>query len=123
MLGVAASLPLLLVAVLPSHAAVLVCRFTGAMVQAETCCPVEERGSSGPRAHLRDEACCSMRALDRPALVSENRSEARPARRHQLGVVWLANPAPPPALRVAGIRHLALPFRPPPIALKHSLLI
>ena len=71
-LWMAALVPLFLAAVLPSRVATLICRFTGAAMEVEACCPT---GDEAPR-----------------------------------------DPA-------GSIRPVAPAFRPPPIALKQSLLI
>jgi len=123
-LGVAACLPLLLaVAVLPSHLTSFVCRFTGAVMRAEACCPEIKGTPSGDQARLRDEACCAISSVDLPTLVSERRSDAQQQELHLVAAISLAESVAPPSGGRALIRYVVPPQRPPPIALKRSLLI
>jgi hypothetical protein len=123
-LGVTACLPLLFaVAVLPSHLTSFVCRFTGAVMESEACCPEMKGTPSGDQARLRDEACCAISSLVLPTLVSERRSEAQHQQLDQVGDVSAAEIIPPPSGGRAPIRYVVPPLRPPPIALKRSLLI
>jgi hypothetical protein len=127
-LWIAAVVPLLFAAVLPSHVARVVCRFTGVtMMPVETCCPVDsvdsDEGSRDPQARFRDEGCCSITTLELPTLVSERRSEAHQPLPDELRVGALSTTVPAPAERNPLPRQIVPPSRPPPLALKRSLLI
>jgi len=120
----AALVPLFLAAVLPSHVATLICRFTGAAMEVEACCPPGDEAPPDVQARLLDEGCCSRMITELPALIGERRSEVSQARFDQPAVYVSAGAAPPRAGRPSGsIRPVAPVFRPPPIALKQSLLI
>ena len=76
------------------------------------------------QARLLDEGCCSRMITELPALIGERRSEVSQARFDQPAVYVSAGAAPPRAGRPSGsIRPVAPVFRPPPLAVKHSLLI
>jgi hypothetical protein len=121
---VTACLPLLLaIAVLPSHLTALVCRFTGAAMTPEACCPEAKAPASDPRARLRDEACCAISRLDLPTLLSERRSDAQQTGLDQAGAAPAAERVPAPTGGRTLIRYVVPPLRPPPLALKRSLLI
>src|SRR5664279_4393748 len=89
--------PLCFAAVLPSHVATLVCRFTGAMMEAEACCPTGDEGPPDLQARLLDEGCCSRTITELPTLVCVRRAEADQAQVGQPVVFVLAQVAPPPS--------------------------
>lgn len=123
-LWMAALLPLCFAVVLPSHVATLVCRFTGAMLEAEASCPTGDEGPPDLQARLLDEGCCSRTITELPTLVCVRRAEADQAQVGQPVVFALAQVAPPPSgCRTRSVHRVVTPFRPPPIALKQSLLI
>ena len=125
-LWVAALVPLFLAAVLPSHIATLVCRFTGAMMEAEVCCPTADQGPPDLQARLLDEGCCSRTITELPTLICDRRSEADRAQPHAFQAVifaFAARASTPFGDATGSIRRIATPFRPPPIVLKQSLLI
>jgi hypothetical protein len=120
----AALVPLFLADVLPSRVATLICRFTGATMEVEACCPTGDEAPPDVQARLLDEGCCSRMITELPTLIGERRAERSQARFDQAAVYLSAGAAPPWQGRPAGsIRPVAPVFRPPPIALKRSLLI
>ncbi len=124
-LWMAALVPLFLAAVLPSRVARLICRFSGAMMEAEACCPTGDDAPPDVQARLLDEGCCSRMITEFPTLIGERRSEMSGMRVDQLAVYvsGAAVPQPPPGRPARSICPVAPIFRPPPIALKRSLLI
>lgn len=125
----AALLPLFLASVLPSRVATLICRFTGAAMEVEACCPTGDDALPDVQARLLqarllDEGCCSRMITELPTLIGERRSEISRAHFHQPAVHVSASAAPPREAPPGGsIRPVVPVLRPPPIALKHSLLI
>ena len=82
---VAALLPLLAAAVLPTRIQTLVCRFTGVAMPAELCCPRASEAGPGaaavqPQASLREESCCLIKTVDLPRLLSEGQPDEAAAR-------------------------------------------
>ena len=123
-LWMAALVPLSLAAVLPSQVATLVCRFTGAMMEAEVCCPTADQGPPDLQARLLDEGCCSRTIIELPTLVCARRAEADQARLDQpIVFVCAVAVATPSGDSIGSIRRISALFRPPPIALKQPLLI
>lgn len=125
-LWMAALVPLFLAAVLPSQVATLVCRFTGAMMEAEVCCPTADQGPPDLQARLLDEGCCSRTIIELPTLICDRRSEADRAQPHldqPVPFMFAAAAATPFGDPTGSIRRISALFRPPPIAIKQSLLI
>ena len=118
-------LPLLLAAVvLPGSRLAVACRFTGVAMPADACCPVIDQPRPDPEAHLRDQACCVVTTSDTPVLVADRGSDAQ-LERLFLDFVALSTPTGSLAIWPTGrVRaRVASPCRPPPLALKQTLLI
>jgi hypothetical protein len=49
----------------------LVCRFSGAIMDVEACCPSDLEQKVRPAAQLLGENCCLVKTLDLPKLISE----------------------------------------------------
>lgn len=94
-LWVAALLPLFAVSVLPTQLRTLVCRFTGAVMDAETCCPVKAEAEPQTQAALSEPGCCVVKTVDLRRPVAEQRSDAAPP--HETIAVATA-PTPPRVL-------------------------
>ena len=77
-LRVAALLPLFAASVLPTQIRTLVCRFTGAIMRIETCCPPDLEEKTPPVAQLLGESCCLAKVVDLPKLISEHQPEGAP---------------------------------------------
>jgi hypothetical protein len=122
-LWMAALVPLFLAAVLPSRVATLICRFTGAAMEAESCCPTGDEAPPDVQARLLDEGCCSRMITEFPTLIGERRSEMSQVRVDQPAVYVSAGAAPRAGRPAGSIRPVGPTFRPPPLALKRSLLI
>lgn len=123
-LWVAALLPLLAANVLPTQIRTLVCRFTGAIMQLETCCPSELDEKTPPAAQLLGESCCVTQTMDLPRLLSEQPSEGLSAL--QAPPLAPAQPCAPlvsPAGWTASIPSRPPPHGPPILLVKRSFLI
>jgi len=123
-LWVAALLPLLAASVLPTEVRTLVCRFTGAIMQEEICCPSVLDEKTPPVTQLLGESCCVAKTVDLPKLVSEHFTDGLPP----VQALALAVTAPASTFVFPSRWTLALPVRPPshgpPILLvKRSFLI
>jgi hypothetical protein len=123
-LWVAALLPLFAASVLPTQIRTLVCRFTGAIMQVETCCPSDLDEKTPPVSQLLGENCCLVKAVDLPKLLSEHSTAGNPP-------VQAAAPSvgqPSSAAVLIGGWTPSLPVRPPPVGpsillVKRSFLI
>jgi hypothetical protein len=123
-LWIAALLPLFGAAVLPTQISTLVCRFTGAIMDVEVCCPSDRAEQAMSEAQFLPENCCLFKTVDLPKLVSESRADSSAL--HGQTVL-------PPALVLEGPelgdrRAQARPVGPPPVGppiilLKRSFLI
>jgi hypothetical protein len=119
----AALLPLFAVSVLPTQLRTLVCRFTGAVMDVETCCP--DRDAQTPvGAQLSEQGCCVVKTVDLGRLVAEPRSEGAPppevaavvaARTPEFTLADATCPAPRP--------YRPPTVGPPLVLLKRSFLI
>ena len=124
LLWVVALLPLFGASVLPTHMRALVCRFTGALMDEEGCCPGGGEKQATTVAKLLDQGCCVVRTVDLPKLVSDHQSDGPAACDGQPFLWTVASELPPP-------RSAAIPLhrvRPPPLGpplrlLKSSFLI
>jgi hypothetical protein len=123
-LWVAALLPLLAASVLPTQIRTLVCRFTGAIMQEEVCCPSALDEKAPPAAQLIGEGCCVVKTVDLTKLVSENSTDGLPP------VQTLALAVAQPVATLVFPRRWtpSLPVRPPPrgasiLLVKRSFLI
>jgi len=123
-LWVAALVPLLAACVLPTQIRTLVCRFTGAVMDQETCCPSDGEDQTARPAQLFGENCCVVKTVDLPKLLTERWADsAAPGQQalavtvtfDDLGLVdrWATtfHPVRPP------------PFGPPILLIKRSFLI
>lgn len=124
LLWMAALLPLFGASVLPTQMRALVCRFTGALMDEAACCPPSDDKQAAPVAQLLDQACCVVRTVDLPKLLSDHRAESpaccdSPPLR---STVTFALP-PPADLGVPSHRVRPPPLGPPLRLLKHSFLI
>src|SRR5262245_20173855 len=111
--------------VLPDHLLNLVCR-SGVVMDVDACCPSEAAGTTPAAGQTawRDEACCSLRAIDLDRVVPDRPGESVVAR------TPLAVPerpvSPAPAERPLACRAVAPPPLGPPIPLvllKSSFLL
>jgi hypothetical protein len=119
----AALLPVVLAAVLPSHALVVVCRFGGVM-DVESCCPAEHRDEAAViEATVHDEPCCALVAKDFAPPASDLQGDlvqAVPPTAVQVVVATV----PPPPQRFRLVRSvIPPPLGPPIILVKQSFLI
>ena len=122
-LWVAAILPLLAASVLPTQFRTLVCRFTGAIMQIETCCPPDQE-QAPPTSQLLGENCCLVKTVDLPKLLSERWTDGTPP--VQAPTLAVGQPSGP--LELMSGWTPSLPVRPPPLGppiflVKHSFLI
>jgi len=123
-LWMAAIVPLLAAAVLPTRFQTLVCRFTGVVMDFEVCCPSDsERGRESP-SQLFGENCCVLKTINVQRLVTESRTDDMYPRDHR---VLVAAPFVRTFELVRYHAH-AHQVRPPPIGpplllVKHSFLI
>lgn len=116
--------PLFLAAVLPSQVTRLVCRFSGATMEAEACCPTQDSSRPDQQLRFRDEACCSLIVSDLPTLLSEQSLDPQFSRADQPAAVAsfaAVQPARSPLVERRG--RCAANYRPPPLTLKRALLI
>jgi hypothetical protein len=120
----AALVPLFGASVLPTQMRALVCRFTGAIMDEEVCCPPGDEKQAAPVAQLFDQGCCVVSTVDLPKLVSDLQADG-PVRSD-----WQPLPSTlasePPPLRGRGIplhRVRPPPLGPPLRLLKSSFLI
>jgi hypothetical protein len=117
-------LPLFAASVLPTQSRTLVCRFTGAIMQRETCCPAELDEKRPPTSELVGEDCCLVKTVDLPKLLSDSSSDGTmPVQERTLAVARTSGDL----LFVRRWTH-GRPLRPPPlgpplILLKRSFLI
>jgi hypothetical protein len=123
-LWVAALLPLFAASVLPTQLRTLVCRFTGAIMDVETCCPANPEAEPQTQTELSEQGCCEVRTVDLRRLVAEQRSEAAPP--HEI-TAFAAAPTLARVLPSTAAAH-APPVGPPPLGpplllLKRSFLI
>jgi hypothetical protein len=123
-LWAAALLPLLAASVLPTQIRTLVCRFTGAIMQVETCCPSGLEGKTPPMSQLLGESCCLVKTVDLPKLLTEHRTDGV----QPVQASYFAVGQPSRALVVLGGWKPSLPVRPPPLGppillVKRSFLI
>jgi hypothetical protein len=123
-LWVAALLPLLAASVLPTQIRTLVCRFTGAIMQEEICCPSALDEKTPPAAQLLGENCCVVKTVDLPKLVSEHSTDGLPP----VQALALAVAQPSSTLVFPSRWAPSLPVRPPPhgppiLLVKRSFLI
>jgi hypothetical protein len=122
-LWLAALLPLFAASVLSTQIRTLVCRFTGGIMQFETCCP-SDQDQAPPTSQLLGENCCVVRTVDLPKLVSEYWTDGTPP----VQAATLAVGLPSGTLVLVGGWTPTVPVRPPPLGppillLKHSFLI
>lgn len=116
---------LLAASILPDHLLNLVCR-SGVVMAVDACCPADEGASAGTagQSAWRDEACCSLRAVDLDRAVPDRPGQAPAVVR---AVVLLPAVAPVPPLLPRRMARLSPPPpRAPPIApllLKSSFLL
>jgi hypothetical protein len=123
-LWIAAILPLFAASVLPKQLRTLICRFTGAVMEVEACCPADPDGKADAQAQLLDENCCIVKTVDLDKLISERRPEGAPAPDPTLVAVALAPTAQIPATVDVHDRPVGPPpLGPPLILLKRSFLI
>jgi hypothetical protein len=111
--------------ILPDHLLNLVCR-SGVVMDVDACCPATEGGelaAPGPSA-WRDEACCSLRAVDLDRAVPDRPGQTAPLVRAAV-LVPAAAPVPPPPARLVAHRPPPPPRGPPmaPLLLKSSFLL
>jgi len=113
---------------LPDHLLDLVCR-SGAVMDIETCCPFadDSRARSAGNDALRDEACCSLRAVDLDRALLEGPGQVRGGARDAVAVLALLPEGASVVSRPEG-RPLRRPVAPPPlgpplILLKHAFLL
>jgi hypothetical protein len=120
----AALLPLLAASVLPTQSRTLVCRFTGAIMQRETCCPAELDEKTPPTSELVGEDCCLVKTVDLPRLLTDSSPDGTmPVQERSLAVAQTSDDM----MFVKRWAHCR-PLRPPPlgppiILLKRSFLI
>jgi hypothetical protein len=76
LLWVAALVPLLAASVLPTQISTLVCRFTGAVMEQENCCPSDADEQTARPAQLFGENCCVLKTVELPKLLSEHRADS-----------------------------------------------
>lgn len=113
---------------LPDHLLNLVCR-SGVVMDADACCPADDRDDGG-RAGLsgqavwRDEACCSLRAVDLDRAVPDLLGSPAPLVRAAALVPARVGELSPPA-RLVAHRPPPPPGGPPlaPRLLKSSFLL
>jgi hypothetical protein len=120
----AALLPLFAVSVLPTQLRMLICRFTGAVMDVETCCPTSSEEKTQAETHVSEPGCCVVKTVDLRKLVAECRSEGAPPPELSgipaMSVVGLVLPKDP-APDVRQVRPP--PVGPPLLLLKRSFLI
>jgi hypothetical protein len=120
----AALLPLVAAVVLPTQIQTLVCRFTGAIMDVEKCCPSGRAERPISQAHLLAENCCLVKTVDLAKLVSERRAESPPPGPEQPVATGSAFETPELADRRVEIDPVGPPPLGPPIRLlKRSFLI
>ena len=123
-LRVAALLPLFAATVLPPQIRTLVCRFTGAIMQLETCCPSDLDKEPAPGAELLGESCCVAKVVDLPKLLSEQLDDAAPALHEQaLAAGFTVERLVPVGRWTPSHAVRPPPLGPPLILLKRSFLI
>ena len=124
LLWMVALVPLFGASVLPTQVRALVCRFTGALMDEETCCPSHDQKQAEPMAQLREQGCCVVRTVELPKLLSEHQVDG-PVRFDGLPLLSA------PISELPAPSAADLPFhrvRPPPLGpplrlLKRSFLI
>jgi hypothetical protein len=123
-LWMAAILPLFAATVLPTQLRTLICRFTGAVMDVETCCPGDQDGKVDTQAQILDENCCIVKTLDLGKLLSERRPQGAPSPDTTLPAVALAPSVSLPLGTDVHDRPVGPPpLGPPLILLKRSFLI
>ena len=123
-LWVAALVPLLAASVLPTRFRTLVCRFTGAVMEQETCCPSDGEAQTAQPAQLLGENCCVVKTVDLPKLLSERWAENAAPGQLALAAPLIFDDLVPVDRWVTTFH----PVRPPPVGppillLKRSFLI
>jgi hypothetical protein len=123
-LWMAALVPLFGASVLPTQMRALVCRFTGALMDEEACCPPGDEKQAAPAAQLLDQGCCVVRTVDFPKLLSDHQADG-PARcdAQPLRSTLTSELTPPEALGLPLHRVRPPPLGPPLRLLKRSFLI
>jgi hypothetical protein len=117
-------LPLFAAAVLPTQIRTLVCRFTGAIMDSEVCCPSNGDDQTPPESQLLTESCCIVKTVDLPKLVSDRRVDSAPAPHHELLPIAFSLETPRLVDRAAQARPVGPPpLGPPIVLLKRSFLI
>lgn len=113
---------------LPDHLLNLVCR-SGAVMDVEACCPGADVPPPAPGVGhaLRDEACCSLRAVDLDRALSEGPAPSRGGTHQALATVALLPVGPaarPPVERPVSRRSMGQPPVGPPLRLlKNAFLL
>ena len=110
--------------VLPTHMRALVCRFTGALMDEEACCPTGAAKQAAPVARLLDQGCCVVRTVDLPKLLSDHQADGPAPCDWQARGSMVSSEAPPPdAASIPLHRVRPPPLGPPLRLLKSSFLI
>jgi len=123
-LWMAAILPLFAASVLPTQLRTLICRFTGAVMEVEICCPADQDGKTDKQAQLLDENCRIVKTVDLGKLLSERRPQGAPSPDTTISTVALGPAVALPAGAHAHDRPVGPPpLGPPLILLKRSFLI
>jgi hypothetical protein len=124
LLWIAALVPLLGASVLPTQMLALVCRFTGALMDEEACCPLGNQEQAAPVSRLLDQGCCVVRTVDLPKLLSDRQVNGPGRYDAQTLLSKLSSDLPPPDAVGLPLHRV----RPPPLdrplrLLKRSFLI
>jgi len=123
-LWIAALVPLFGAAVLPTQISTLVCRFTGAIMEVEVCCPSDRAEQTVSEAQLLTENCCLVKTVDLPKLLSEGRADSSPLHEQTALPPVIVLERPELGDRRAQARSVGPPpVGPPMFLLKRSFLI
>jgi hypothetical protein len=122
-LWTAAILPLFAASVLPTQLRTLICRFTGAVMEVEACCPADP-DKANAQAQLLDENCCIVKTVDLDKLISERKPDGVTPADAALLAIAFAPAVPTRATADVHDRPVGPPpLGPPLILLKRSFLI
>ena len=119
----AALVPLCGASVLPTEMRALVCRFTGAVMDQETCCPDGDEKQTPPVSQLFDQGCCVVRTVDLPKLLSDHQADDLVRDVQPLLPASTSELTPPGRVGVPLDRVRPPPLGPPLRLLKRSFLI
>ncbi|HVV51250.1 MAG TPA: hypothetical protein VHO06_16395 [Polyangia bacterium] len=109
---------------MPTQIRTLVCRFTGAIMRLEACCPSDLEEKTAPVAQLLGESCCLAKVVDLPKLLSDHQPDGSPTLHEQALAAGPTVEVLVPVVRWTPFHAVRPPPHGPPlILLKRSFLI